>query len=79
MKREAKGRFLYSGSQTDLLSDDWGNLRTKNLDGAHHFLVGYSRHAHLERDARNSAQSLVYIENFFGDGFGIADPYEIRD
>ena len=72
MKPKAKGQLLCSGSQTESLSDDWGDLSTKNLDGAHHFLVGDGRHAHLERDAGNSAQSFVYIENFLGDGVGIA-------
>src|ERR1700722_16114228 len=71
--RKLLDRLLCSGSQTELLSNDWGDLRTKNLDGTHHFLVSYGRHAHLEGDARNSAQSFVHIDNFFGDGFGIAD------
>ena len=45
---------------------------SRYLDGAPHLLVRESRDAHLEGDSRQAAECFVYVEEFFGNSFGIA-------
>ena len=49
-------------------ADDGREFGAENLDGACHLRVRQRRDAHLKREARDSAERFVHVEDFFGDG-----------
>jgi putative transposase len=54
-------------------AEDGGDAGAEDFDGVHHFGVGDRGYGHLEGDAGDAAEGLVYADEFFGYGFGVAD------
>ena len=61
------------GGRGESGADGGGDLGAEDFDGAEHFGMREGGDAHLKSEAGDAAEGFVDVENFFGDGFGVAD------
>jgi hypothetical protein len=56
-----------------MFADNGSEFCAEEFDGVEEFVVGEGGHGHLEVETGDAAEDFVDVENFFGNGFGVAD------